>query len=171
MSNVLAQDVCRVLGSINLVEFEDTCSDGFTDAMVGKDVVALGQLGVGQGGTGNDRLIVPKHVAVQDRDTKVPEGHPEVNDLIRTNPGSHKLRAIGCCLDSGLMLRVPVNWGSIDKVKETSHSSSCLKIMEQVGILVSCSNNGIAKGLKSILRDEFLDLAIDCVHPVMGLLR
>jgi hypothetical protein len=88
--------------------------------MEGEHGMTLVEPGMNLHGAVDDRLIITKHVALLAyRDTKIPEGITQVNDLLNTGAGSHKLRPIGSSFHCGLLLGVPVKRGLVEKMKDS----------------------------------------------------
>jgi hypothetical protein len=82
---------------------------------------ALYGLGMDLCGTVYHGFVVSKHLAHFDiGHFKVSKSVAEIDDLLNACPGSNKLRPIGSRFDSGLLLGVPINRCSIEKVKDPS---------------------------------------------------
>ncbi len=80
VSPMLAEDVCGILGTFNMVECEDADSNGFPDMVEGQGIVSLVEFRMQYGGAFHNRLVVSKHVGLlSDRNTKVAQGDLEIN--------------------------------------------------------------------------------------------
>ena len=72
MGPVLTEDVGGVDLTVDVVEGNALRGDGFSDPMVGQYVVALVELGMGNGTAGDDGFVISKHVGLSfDGNSKV----------------------------------------------------------------------------------------------------
>lgn len=114
----LGEDIRWVLVRRDVVEPNITGSNCFSDAVIGKSIPAFGQGRMGNGGAGNNRLIITKHPGgTIQGDTEGTEGIPEINDLFNSTSSSHKFRAIGGSLNLALPLGKPINGGLVEEVE------------------------------------------------------
>ena len=117
------------------METYEPSSHGLSNTMKGQGSMPLVQLGMDLGGTIHHSLVISKHLAhLNNGNPEVSESMPKVNDLLNTSPGSNKLRSIGGRFHSCLLLGVPINWGTIDKVQYPSDGSPSEDVVVQVGI-------------------------------------
>ena len=58
---MLAQDIGRIIRSIDVVDSDDPCSDSFTGSVVGEGVVPFRKFGLGHRGGIDHRLIISKY--------------------------------------------------------------------------------------------------------------
>jgi len=86
--------------------------------------------------------------------------------LIHTNTSSNELGSIGGCFDCCLLLGVPVNWGLVGKVQDASHRSPGDHIMVQVCIHIMGEGDKLSQGSRHVMREDFLDVAINSIGPV-----
>jgi len=69
---MLAEDVCGIFRSFDVIKGKDAGGDGFPNAMKGQGVVSFMEFGVRDGGAVHDRLVVSKHVRLlSNGDTKI----------------------------------------------------------------------------------------------------
>jgi len=119
---MFAEDVGRVLGAINVVETNDSASDGFLNSMEGECFVLLGKLGMWDGRTVNYGLVVTKHVSLlADRNSQIADGVLEIDGLINADSCNNELRSIGSSLHSCLFLGVPIDGSLVGQVQDTSN--------------------------------------------------
>ena len=86
------------------------------------------------GGAVNNGLVVTEHVALLSSGyTKIMEGQLQIH-LINTSVSCHELTSIGCSLNGGLLLGIPVGGHLVEEVKNASDGMACKHIMIQVGI-------------------------------------
>jgi len=134
--------------------------------------VAFVELGMWDGGTINNRFVVPKHVSfLADWNSQITQGILEINGLINTNTGCNELRPIGCSFHSCLLLGVPIYWGLVDKVQDASDRPPSYKIMVQVCIHIVCKGNKPSQWSRHVLGNELFNMAIDRVCPIKLLIR
>ena len=130
--------------------------------------MALMELGMDLHGTVDNRLIITKHVAlVPYGNSKVPESVAQVDDLLNTGTGSHKLRTIGSSFHCGLLLGVPVKGGLVEQVEDPCDRSPSDDIMHEVGINIMCQSHKLPKWLWSICRFDLLKLPIHTLGPII----
>ena len=96
-----------MLGVI-VMESKEAISARFTDSMVAQSIPTLGQLGVGNGRTGNDGLVVSKQPGRSiEGNSKGTKGALSCG----SSAGSHKLTSIGYSFNFILSLGKPINCG------------------------------------------------------------
>jgi hypothetical protein len=97
-------------------------------------------------GTVYHGFVVPEPLTHLDNwNPKVSKSVAEI-DLLNACPGSNKLRPIGSRFDSSLLLGVPINRCSIEKVEDSSDRSFCQDVMVQVSINIMGENHLFPKG-------------------------
>ena len=74
---------------------------------------------------------------------------------------------MGGTFHGGLFLRLPFEWCLVDKVNDTSDSTSSDPIMVKVGVLTQSCHNGLSQGFGSISWHGLHHLATDGVRPVI----
>jgi len=91
-ASMFAENISRILLPINMEETKNLGSNRLTHAMIRQGIVALVESRVRDGCTGNNRLVVTKHVALGlDRNTQITQRVAEVNNLVCCNPSCNKL--------------------------------------------------------------------------------
>jgi hypothetical protein len=79
------------------------------------------QLGMGQSNTIHNGLVVSKHVTcLADWYTQVAKGIAKINHLIYTSMSSNEFGPICSCLNSSLLLGIPINQSLIEQVQNAS---------------------------------------------------
>ena len=117
----LGHDVTWILHAVDVMEMDHTGSNGFMDMMVAQSIPSLGKLGVGNGGTCDNALIVTKHLGgTVDGHTKGTESETQNKDLFSGGSCSNKLTAIGGSLHLPLTLGKPVQWGLVQQMENSS---------------------------------------------------
>ena len=64
VSPMLAEDVCRILGTLNMVECKDASRNGFPDVVERQSIVSFVEFGMWDGGAVHNRLVISKHVGL-----------------------------------------------------------------------------------------------------------
>ena len=89
---MFTEDVCRILGTLNMVEYKDASRDGFLDMVERQIIVLLVEFGMWDGGAIHNGLVISKHVGLPpDRNTKVAQSGLEVDGLVHTDSGCYEL--------------------------------------------------------------------------------
>ena len=79
--------------------------------------MSLVKPGMDLGGAVYHGLVISKHLTYLDNwYPEVSKGMAEINNLLDSGPGSHKLGPIGSCFDRCLFLGEPIDRGAVDKV-------------------------------------------------------
>ena len=114
VSAVFAQYVGRVLLTQDVNEIDDSCRDGFSHTVVGQCVVSLVESRMRDGGAGDDRLVIAKHVCLPfDRYSEIALSRPQIQNLFRSYAGGNELRSVSCCFNSVLTLGEPIHRSTI----------------------------------------------------------
>ena len=112
---MLAKDISRVVFARQMINRDHVGSNSLTDMVKGEGIVMLVKFGMWNGGTVDNGLIVTKHVTLGTNwNAKVMESKAKINDLVNAGARSNKLRSISGSFDSGLLLRVPINWSLVE---------------------------------------------------------
>ncbi len=84
---VLAENISRVGISLNMEEPGDDCGDSLSGPVVRESIMSLMETRVRHGGSINYRFIVSKHHCCPfNRDSQVPQGSAQINDLLCAGP-------------------------------------------------------------------------------------
>ena len=89
------------------------------------------QLGMGHGGSVNDRFVIAKehHGGMCHIDTQVTEDDAKIDDLFRGCAGSDAFRTKGCSFDGRLQFRMKVDDRLVRHVWDTSNGASTDEIV------------------------------------------
>ena len=119
------EDVTGVDGPINVNKINDTSSNGGADTVVGESVMTLVEVGMRNGGGGNDTLIVSKHPRwAINRNTHHAKSVSKVHDLFSGLTSSHEFKSISGCFNHILLLAEPLDGSLIHQVYDTCHRST-----------------------------------------------
>jgi len=114
---VLAQNVGRSFIAINMIKSNDGSCNGFTHTVKRQSIVTLVELGMWNGRTIHNQLVISKHVGfLADRNIQISQSIPEIDGLIYANVSIDELRSLGGSFDCCLLLGVPVNGSLVGKV-------------------------------------------------------
>jgi len=70
---MLAEDVCGIRHTFDMVECKDTGSNGFPDAVERQIIVSLVDFGIWDGRAVHNRLVISKHIGfLPNGNTKIP---------------------------------------------------------------------------------------------------
>ena len=165
------QDISRVFFRADIVQVEanDRTCNCFTDAVIGQSTPTLRELGVWNGGTRDNRLIVTKQQRWSiKRDTQGAEGELQVHDLFSGLSSSHELTSISGSLNLVLSLGEPVHWGLVEEVEDPGAGTSRRQVMHKVCIHKCGGTDWVSLcRWKHTIRNIFPWVTIDGMHPVM----
>jgi hypothetical protein len=120
-----------------------------------KDRALWLQLGVWDGSTINHGLIVAKHkTLIMDWDPKVTKTVAKIDYLVNACTAGNEFRTVGSCLNSCLLLGVPVNGSLVEEMKKAGDGATCKHVMIKVSIKIVSKSDVLAKQSRCVGRNE-----------------
>ena len=159
---MLTNAISRICGSHDMMEPQNSCSDGAPRLVVRERVVPFGELGVGHRGGVDHRLIVTEHHGrMFDVHSKIAEGIAQSDDLLCAKAGGNVFGTKCSGLNRGLKLREEVNHCLVGQVDDTSDRAATDKIMVQIGIDERSEDHSFATGRGHVIRYLFSSTAVN----------
>jgi hypothetical protein len=165
----LCKDISWIDLPTDVKEANDIRSNRFTNAMVSQGIMAFVEGGMRNGATGNDTLVVSKHIGLAiKRNSQHSKSITKVRNLFSGNASSNELGTIGSSFNSLLTFGEPVHRSLVDKMKDSCTGPSSSEVMYEISTFKGSSANKIASWSRHVKRKFLIRVTIDTVGPIKG---
>jgi hypothetical protein len=168
MPKKLGKDISLIDLPTDVKELNDIRSNRFTNAMVGQGIMAFVEGGMRNGATGDDTLVVSKHIGlVIKRNSHHSKSITKVHNLFSGNVSSNELGTIGSSFNSLLTFGESFHRILVDKMKDSCTGPSSSEVMhDEISIFKGSSANRIASWSRHVKRKFLIRVTIDTGGPI-----